>query len=978
MKSLLFIFSLIFILLIISTKKSNGQSLYSFDFSSARVTISGQPHFNVNYYPGSTNTNYKGDFYPDLETNTNVKKYSFTGNSTLSSTTNYRTTGFLTPAIDRIDNPISTMITDLNSVLIVPAGITITVNSPNSIPTLLVKGRLILNPTFNSKLVCQKVIIFPGGVVESIPASTSNHSIVINGFDPTDYPSWDPLKTSSFISLGGSVTLRGFDTSSMWTGVNNSFTSYGGTFLKSFSYPTSNQPVYKLVSPLLQTAVNFNPNYTLSNYYTGLSSASGIYHSRDGANYGGAGYILMRPFLKNLFVSGVYSSSMVFTLDSSVNIENTVFSDIGHTTSSPLDDYTLDSTYTITHVGTNPPDRYPITILHNKLAVNIQNNMFIPLNDYTSQQSLTPRAYIGIKRSFGTISGNAFVLSYGISGISLLYGTEQFTISFNAFISVYTDKSTPSSRSYPDIDYINGGIITTTPYSTYEGNAFEGKFKGGAFQVIPIQSRSSIAGLTTDILLGTYSTLTQDNTQDYKSNNLWNSVVFKNHFLAGEAEFRVSYTSQPPIKINFLGGWFIGQRASTTLGSTFTPNIELFYDSPYIANTLSINDKVYIFETDTHTGTYNSVSIKNAISISNYKFFAQSFKCKYISIVDSKFSHFSNTSDFLKKYTNQLYLSNVNGTKTNLDNTISYFFPLFNFGASILSANQINFTFIPNFDFLDSNGQSMSYIVNDVYQTTVPHLSLSPSEYTINKTFTSNVVTLPSSNGKYTVMVSAKSYNALLSPSYSEAGSYYANTYIADSVCNSFYLGIDLTPDVEVTRRALSIFSNSWTKCGWVNSLGKCTTTGLFSKITTTTPSSITDGTTPVTSTDSISMLTTYLSNDVINSIPSTINITLPGNSQYKFYLYTYNPSFTGNSIFTSLPLYTIKVDGAYQEPFTRNTPQYQYYQKLGPFFWNNDQSTDKVLNIQWASDNSKFAIPISGIEIYSSITTPFAIPIDP
>ncbi|KAN0053295.1 hypothetical protein ACTA71_009744 [Dictyostelium dimigraforme] len=972
MKSLLFTLSLVFIL-ILSTKELNAQDLYSFDFTSARVNIGGQPHFKVNYYPGSTNTNYKGDFYPDLETNTNVKKYSFTANSTLTVSTNYRTSGFLTPAISTVDNPISTWITDLNTVLIVPAGITITVNSPNLIPTLLVKGRLILNPAVNSKFMCQKVIIFPGGVVESIPASTSNHSIVINGFDPTGYPTWDPLHTSAFISLGGSVTLRGFDTTSMWTGVNNSFTSYGGTFLKSFPYTTSYQPVYKLVSPLVQTLGNLNPNYTLNNYYTRLVGGYGIYHSKDDTYYGGAGYILMRPIVKNLFVSGVFSSSMVFTLGSSIDIQNTVFSDIGHTTASPLDDNTLDSSYTLTHVGTNPPDRYPITILHNKLAVNIQNNMFIPLTDYTSQQSSTPRAYIGAKRSFGTISGNAFVLSYGISGISLLYGTEQFTLSFNAFISVYTDKTVPSSRSYPDIDFINGGIITTSPYSTYEGNAFEGQFKGGAFQVIPIQSRSSIAGLTTDILLGSFTGLTQDNTQDFKSNNLWNSVVFKNHFLCGEAEFRVTYTSQPPIRINFLGGWFIGQRASLTLGGANTPNIELFYDSPYIANTLSINDRSYTFETDTHTGTYNAVSIKNALSISSYKFFAESFKCKYISITDSKFSHFSNSSEFIKRYANQLYLSNVNGTKIDLDYGISFFFPLYSFGASFLSTNQVNFSFIPNFDFVESNGQSISYIVNDVYQTTVPNLFL--TQYEVNKTFTSNVVNFPNSNGKYTVMISAKSYSPLPQPTYSEAGSFYANTYVSDSLCNTFYLGIDLTPDVEVTPRALSIFGNSWTKCGWVSGAGLCSTTGVFSKVSTT-PSSVTDGTTTVTTTDPLTMLTTYLGNDATNGIPSTINITLPGNQQYKIYLYTYNPSFTGASIFTSLPFYTIKIDGNYQEPFSRTTPQYQYYQKLGPFYWNNDQSTAKVLNIQWAADNTKYVIPISGVEIYSSLTTKYPIPI--
>ncbi|KAK5582827.1 hypothetical protein RB653_004415 [Dictyostelium firmibasis] len=968
MRFLLFIFTLIFIFSIISFKESNAQqTLYNFDFSSPRVNIGGQPHFKVDYYPGTTNTNYKGDFYPDVESNTNVKKYSFTVNTTLTAATNYKNIG-LTPTY--VSNGPATIIADINVVLIVPFGITVTIITPTPIPAILVRGRLVLSPTVSSLFQCQKVIVFPGGVFESIPSTNSNHSIVLNSFDPTDYPTWDPLHTSSFISLGGKVTLRGFDTSSIWTGVNNSFSSYGGTFLKSFPYPTSYQPVYKLTSALLDTLVNNNVNYTLNNYYTKLSQSSGVFHSID-SQFGGAGYILMRPITKNLFVRGVFSSSMVFTFGSLVDIQNAVFTDLGHTTSSPLDDYTLDATYSITHVGTNPPDRYPITLLHNNVSVNIQNNMFAPLNDYTFQQSSTPRAYIGAKRSFGIISGNAFALNYGISGISLLYGTEQFNVSFNSFISVYTDKTVPSSRSYPDIDYKNGGIITTSPYSTYEGNAFEGSFKGGAFQVIPLQSRTSLAGLAEDILLGSFNNLKQNNTKDYLLNSLWNSVVFKNHFLAGEAEFRVNYISQPPIKINLFGGWFVGQRASTTLGSTGNnANIEFVYDSPYIANSLSVNDRQYIFESNTHTGTYNAITIKNALSISTYKFFAETFKCKYISIVDSKFSHFSNTSNFMKKYTNQLYLSNVNGTKTNLDNSISYFFPLYNFSSVALSPNQLNFSYIPNYDYIESEGQSVSYIVNDVYQSTVPNLF----KASLINNATSNVVNLPFANGEYVIMVSAKSYSPIPSPTYSEAGSFYASSFVVDSNSNSFYLGIDLTPDVEATRRALSIFGNSWTKCGWINP-SNCITTGIFSKVPTAL-SSVTNGSNTVTAVDSVSMLTTYLINDVINNIPSSVNISLPGNQQYKIFLYTYNPSFEGNTIFSSLPLYTIKIDGNYQEPFTRTTPQYQYYQKLGPFFWNNPLSTQKVLNIQWAADNTMYGIPICGVEIYSSLSTPYPIPI--
>ncbi|KAM9983587.1 hypothetical protein ACTFIY_000325 [Dictyostelium cf. discoideum] len=183
--------------------------------------------------------------------------------------------------------------------------------------------------------------------------------------------------------------------------------------------------------------------------------------------------------------------------------------------------------------------------------------------------------------------------------------------------------------------------------------------------------------------------------------------------------------------------------------------------------------------------------------------------------------------------------------------------------------------------------------------------------------------------------------------------------------------GIDLSAppiDDQSTSRALSIFGKQWTKCNWIQSLNKCTTTGLF-----TPNSSMTFIPSEITENDEISMITSYLGNDITNNILSTLNISLAGPHQYKFYLYSYNSDWT-DSIINPIPSFTIKIN-KYQEPITRSAPSYLAYKKYGPFYWNNINSTEQVLSIAWATDNIKYSIPLSGIEIYSSIQTPFSIP---
>ncbi|KAM9983786.1 hypothetical protein ACTFIY_000499 [Dictyostelium cf. discoideum] len=949
-----------------------SQEIYTFDWNSPRVNINGHPHFKVNYYPGTTNSNYKGDFYPDLESNTIIKKYTFSSDYTITASTDFRTAGIFTTPMNTVDNPYSS-ITDMNTVLIIPYGVTVTFSGkPDIIPTLLIKGRAILSPNVgNTAYWVSKTILFPTGVMESIPTTASNHTLNLQGAWGSPAVAWDPLKTSSFISLGGTVTLKGLNSESMWTGRNSSYTSYGGSFLRTpFIYSTSGSPIFKMYSTG-KDQTNSN-TYAFNNYNTNFlagNSSNFIYDSQ--TNFNGAGYLLVRPWNKNLWITGGRYSSMVFTLNSTINIQNSVFFDIGHTKGDVLDDNTLDSTNTITHEGTNLPDRYPITLLHNKNAVSISNNFF--QHGFASGSAIAsiPRSFIGAKRSFGTISGNAFALNNNISGISLLYGTEQFEVSYNAFLSMYSDTTTISLyRAYPDIDYLNGGIVTTSPYSTYEGNAFEGSFKGGAFQVIPIQSRSTATGLLSDILIGTYAGLTQDNTADYKTNNVWNNVEYKKNFFSGEAEFRFRYSlsSQPTIKVNMKFGWYIGQRVSQRLGTTGNQaNIELCYDSPYIASTLSIEDKTQITSSSSHNGKYTAVSIVNSIAPSTYAYFSESFTSNYLSIKDSKFSHFAALpSTFLKNYATQLYLSNVNGTKLNSGYATSTFLPLYNLSpiSTDISSNKINVSFIPNFSFTYSDGQKVDYIVDGDVQSTLT-IPLDPT-----KALKYNEVLFPKSNGVYSVLISSvQNIPSITSP----FGPYFANSYIIDTTAINFYLGIDLTSDISSSATALSIFGNSWTKCGWVS--GICKTTGKFSKDSPT-PSTVTESVTGAVRSiaDEVSMLTSYLANDVTLGIKSSVNITLPSGSSFKFFLYSYNADYTGANILNSLPLFTIKINGKYQEPYSRPSSTYQQYKKFGPFFYNTD-STDTKLIIEWASDNIKYSIPICGIEIFSNTLSPYIIP---
>ncbi|KAN0034345.1 hypothetical protein ACTFIV_000848 [Dictyostelium citrinum] len=152
---------------------------------------------------------------------------------------------------------------------------------------------------------------------------------------------------------------------------------------------------------------------------------------------------------------------------------------------------------------------------------------------YFDQQSFIPRSFIGAIRSFGNI-------------------IEQFNINFNSFISIYSYTTAPSGREYPDgINYINSGIVSTSPYSFFELNIFK--------------------GLNSDKLLGVYNGYEQSNSNDRVSNSIWNNVIFKDNVFFGESEFR----------------WHINQRPSVILPPN-EANVGHSYDSSF---SIKINDR---------------------------------------------------------------------------------------------------------------------------------------------------------------------------------------------------------------------------------------------------------------------------------------------------------------------------------------------------------------------------------------------------
>ncbi|KAM9961401.1 hypothetical protein ACTFIR_004246 [Dictyostelium discoideum] len=962
---------------------NSNEELYNFNLTNIIHDSEGSEFYNINYFPTSTNSNYTGDNFYSLDKNLlKVTKVTLLNDCVLHGQTasitdcNYKITSQQSGVQNYAEYILpsnSSLLVKGNVTIYLPVGRTLTISgSPKIIPVLVVKGRLLLDPNNDTKFTFYKMQILPNGIFESTPNQTYNHTIVVQKIIDANTAQWDREDIPSILSICGNVTIRGFDSSSTWTGYDNTNQT---TFIRSFPFTNDGLPIIKLggLRDIIATE-----QYKLDSYYTNMVKdfQNENKYARDPNTHGDTGFILINPYNKNVWIKGIGSCSMVFTGSSTVDIQNSVFYDFGHTTSLPLDK------------NNNTPNRYPITLYHNKKSVNIENNCFLAaIHPGTPQQSLTPRSFIGAVRSFGNIIGNSFVLSesstgLSMSGISLLYGTEQFNISYNSFISIYSNTTAvPSNRQYPDnIDYINSGIISTSPYSFYEANIFEGRFKGGSIHIIPLQSRSTIAGLNSDKLLGIYNGYQQSNLNDKVPNSIWNKVIFKDNVFFGESEFRVTYpmSLQPPIKINFLRGWYINQRPSVTLPPN-EANVDYSYDSSLVQFGLYTIRRNFA-ETNNLSGKCNSVSLKNANFSSSYKFFSDSFKCNYISIVDSEFTqmiHVGNsTVTFIKRFANQVYLSNLNGTRIHrLSSKFGRIYPFYQLSPmSIinppLTQNSLNFTFIPNFDSPVTNRTLLleTIIDDEILQNSS---NIDPLDNPIHSKF----IQLPqNANGPYTVVLSTKPIFPNTSGYESYAvGSYFAGTYIVDNSANYFYLGIDLSPtivgDEPQPPRALSIFGKQWSKCNWIQSLNKCTTTGKFSPNSSMTfiPSEITEN-------DEISMITSYLGNDVTNGIPSTLNISLAGPHQYKFYLYSYNSDWT-DSIVNPIPSFTIKINGKYQEPITRSAPSYLTYKKYGPFYWNNINSTEQVLSIDWATDNIKYSIPLSGIEIYSSIQTPFSIP---
>ncbi|KAM9999702.1 hypothetical protein ACTFIZ_008180 [Dictyostelium cf. discoideum] len=160
------------------------------------------------------------------------------------------------------------------------------------------------------------------------------------------------------------------------------------------------------------------------------------------------GNILVHPWNKNVWIKGIGSCSIVFSGSSTVDIQNSVILDFGHTTSSPLNSNNI--------IPKNIQNRYPITLYHNKKFVKIENNCFLPaLFTREPQKSSTPRSFIGAIRSFGNIIGNSFILSESnINGninsteqvLSIGWATDNIKYSIPlSGIEIYSNIQTPFS-----------------------------------------------------------------------------------------------------------------------------------------------------------------------------------------------------------------------------------------------------------------------------------------------------------------------------------------------------------------------------------------------------------------------------------------------------------------------------------------------------------------------------------------------------
>ncbi|EFA85861.1 hypothetical protein PPL_01093 [Heterostelium album PN500] len=996
------IYSVLYLLIVLSSclnvivlsDGNNQPNLYNFDLSDI-VEIAGLSYHRLNYFPDVTPTQYT--YFPHLEGYMAFSNKIFTLNKSISWDVYSSQPDIYPPMTSNCG--IITSNCGFNLLVIENGGILKYFNTASSNMAIVVKagGVIELDPQKNVNFVTSMLVLYPGSTFISHPSSTVTHTIspsfpTFSG--PTLWRERDPFQVSSFLCLGCTIDILSSRSAqgvpASFVGLADGIKSCITTTYPNFDWtnPIANNGKTGLVPPvigndslLLLTSIPGNYLYTPACKEPYIDDAPVLpaftMSPGNDPNIMGANFIYTFENSSNVNINGVgiQRSSIFITGNSSVTISGATFDKIGSTDTSPFDDTTWDGATLL--VGNNIPDRYPITLFQVTNYVTITNNVFrdAPVNStlYTS-----PRFIIGVKRSFGTINNNAFLLrTPEATGIGFLHGTEEFEVSFNTFSTpILGNISQPDYGIYPDVRPGNTGVYTVSPYITLKNNSFQGGFQDASVIIEPLTNRVQLTGMNTEPLIGKYAGQFQNNSQPIYT--LWNQFLWSG--MEENKFFRTSFpriknypASSPSLTLRFYNSIFykmIGANFRTTKATVF--NYDLVFDQSYITGFFSrLQGIINIGPNNVFVGNYRGLSLINSNVSMAFNQLANSYFRDIIHNENSLFTSNISLPTQYQNYSPQLALKNspLSYCDDTGSTTVSVFKVL---PDPSIPLTQPNFTYTIIYDAYNTYNISVTVddipvITNVVYNNTrVANVAINITNFT---------------PGYHKVMVTSfpllKRYGGTTPNGYNYR---YSLTYQANVVSNylvvpklNFYLGIDINPDIDSRKAHLPIFDQQWTRCQWVSDICQISG-GTYSKFDNPLPS-ITDGVTTVTNGTTINMLSTFYGNS--NGQGSSITINLqPG--YYQLFLYYANPTnvqpqYTQS---TSLPRFSVTINDQFVTPLTRTFANYQQYQRAPEIIINNDGSSSKSYKIQWGYNG--IYTPLSGIEIYSSLSTPYPIPNDP
>eukprot|EP01133_Synstelium_polycarpum_P005251 gene5251-6077_t len=942
-------------------KKSDGQPippLYDFNLNDI-VSIRGVKHHRINYFPEVTPPKYT--YYPVLwesgfylRKHTLLKNITFAPSSTTINMTDEIKNSFSPPLLQNNFAGQLTQVETIRTVILIPEGLEIRACQNPGLPAMVIKGSFIVtcNPTTTPlKINIANVVVYPTGSFIATGIGTITHwgtNYFTTLLQDTIFH-YDPFGAAQgFIVLGGTFEINGPTKYTRW--VAQSIDNHVDNV-------NTGLDVYPLI-PGPNVVVN---GYTATNDFVLTNNFQAVYgQTGDYLGYGRFGNHGGGPTI-NLFED---RCQYTFTGPAKVTLTGIGFKILGNTTTAPIDNTIWDPvTDTITHRGYNQDNRYPFNFLHVTNPVMIQESVLYDNGDL--------RRYIfNIIRTNGKFLNNSISLQWGSECIlGFIHGTEEWEIANNGFGGVMTPGY---SRDYRG----SCGVYTRSPFLKFNFNFFEGTIDGGSI-IFDIQLGRAAKYGATERLIGSRNGKRLDNS-DSNWIAMWNSMPpLVDHYYVGQCMPRMLYNGPFPITLAHNNAHLLHAKGHPDdINQTY--NVDLvFFGSVFTYVTLDFGHDYFAIPAHAFVGTFNSLSItKSEFGVNGGLFIDLKIK-SFMSIVDTLDSTGADVAIYdvfpllpgAQSYFRDHFVVRRPTTVQPINLPKLKVWSPKSATISPLNGNNLTFNFTRNYFWkMEGNG---TISIDDI------PTNVTFDAYNVNMTGW-NMVTIPAIPGHHTFVSRLESRrcsyaNCDLRANFQQQLIF--SSYEVKLANYNFYLGIDMTNDIQSRRVPSLVLGNNWTKCAYISDM--CIPDGgVFGRSTQPFTNFTSNLGFKVLDAPSVAMLTSYYGESPQDK--NKIRIVLPpGHYQFTLYFTNVNNVEDPNYYWPTDQNFRISIDGKVARPYTAKKPPLRTYSVHGPWYWNNLGTTNATALIEFGS--SLLPTRLAGIVVTSSTqTTPYPIPNDP